>query len=288
MPTRAVVAVAAAALAIACCALLPGASGSPVDADEDVTAFGSGSDIAMMQDDDALLPAAPLIGSVSAAAGTSPTALTFQSVSMTSNTRFINRELSWLRFNERVVDEASNLKHPTFERVRFLSISANNLDEFYMVRVAGLKGQAQAGISQVSADGLTPALQLSVINTRASKLIKDQQTVWRTLLSEMAKADVHVVGPDQLSEDDKIWIENHFMDTIFPQLTPLSVDPAHPFPFLANKGYGLAMQLLRQQDGRRIEGLLLFPSALQRFIRLPPSSANKVRAAASGSSIHTL
>ena len=251
----------AACTAVACCS----AAGLSLDALVDVT--GGGDVVAAATES----PSASANGTTAAAGGL---AALDHSVTLTSNSRFINRELSWLRFNERVLSEASNPSHPTFEKVRFLSISANNLDEFYMVRVAGLKGQAQAGISQVSADGLTPAQQLSVINTRASRLIEDQQSVWTALLGEMATAGVAVVQPDQLSDADKLWIEGHFMDTIFPQLTPLSVDPAHPFPFLANKGYGLAMQLLRQQDGRRIEGLLLFPSSILRFIRLPPSAAS--------------
>jgi polyphosphate kinase len=185
--------------------------------------------------------------------------------------RYINRELSWLRFNERVLDEASNPRHPLFERVRFLSISANNLDEFYMVRVAGLKGQAQAGVTQSSADGLSPASQLAAINVRTTKLIQKQQKVWNVLVGELATENVRVVLPSALDDADKQWLDNHWLNEVFPQMTPLSVDPAHPFPFLANKGYGLVLQQLGERDGEelRMEGLLLFPSTLQRYILLP-------------------
>jgi polyphosphate kinase len=204
-----------------------------------------------------------------------PSMLKFTSVPAwaAGSNRFINRELSWLRFNERVLDEASNPSHPLMERVRFLSISANNLDEFYMVRVAGLKGQAQAGVSQSSADGLSPAQQLIAINRRTTKLIQHQQGVWRQLVNELEGQNVRIFAPSDLDEVDRLWLNNHFNNEVFPQLTPMSVDPAHPFPFLANKGYGLVLQQQGERDGEelRMEGLLLFPSTLQRYILLPPS-----------------
>ena len=143
-----------------------------------------------------------------------------------------------------------------------------------MVRVAGLKGQAQAGIVQPSMDGLSPAGQLSLINQRAGKLIQAQQQVWQQLQRELSTNDVRVLRPSELGEADRAWLDSHFQNEVFPQLTPLSVDPAHPFPFLANKGYGLALQQLGDRDGesRRMEGLLLFPPTLQRFILLPAAS----------------
>jgi len=191
------------------------------------------------------------------------------SIDATSEARFINRELSWLAFNERVIAEADNSNHPLLERLRFLSISASNLDEFYMVRVAGLKGQVLAGVSTPSQDGLTPAQQLAAINQRAHKLMHDQQVIWRGLRDHLHQAGVSVIGPQDLSADDRAWVEAHFLAEVFPVLTPLAVDPAHPFPFVANRGIGLALQLTRARDGKRMQALLLLPSAIGRFIRMP-------------------
>src|SRR5579875_3975459 len=165
--------------------------------------------------------------------------------------RFINRELSWLAFNERVLAEADNRRYPVLERLRFLSISANNLDEFYMVRVAGLKGQVQAGISTPSQDGLTPAQQLLGINRRAGKLMQDQQVTWRALRREMSEQGLAVVGPEDLTPAERAFIGERFMAEIFPVLTPLAIDPAHPFPFVANLGLGLMLELVRKSDGNR-------------------------------------
>src|SRR5690349_8335242 len=139
--------------------------------------------------------------------------------------RFINRELSWLAFNERVLAEAGDARQPLLERLRFLSISANNLDEFYMVRVAGLKGQVLAGIATPSQDGLTPAQQLEAINRRAGKLMRDQQVTWRMLREQLAEAGIAVVGPGELGAEDRGWLEERFMADIFPVLTPLAIDP---------------------------------------------------------------
>ncbi len=185
------------------------------------------------------------------------------------SSRYINRELSWLAFNERVLAQATTTGHPLLERLRFLSISASNLDEFYMVRVAGLRGQQAAGVKVPSLDGLTPREQLAEIQRRAAALMQSQQRCWADLRVELRDNGIAVVGADELSTEEAAWIEQHFLATIFPVLTPLAIDPAHPFPFLLNKGFGLALQLARPADNSTLNALLPLPAQTDRFVRLP-------------------
>ncbi|HMJ93215.1 MAG TPA: RNA degradosome polyphosphate kinase [Allosphingosinicella sp.] len=182
---------------------------------------------------------------------------------------YFNRELSWLAFNRRVLEEACNPAHPLLERLRFLSISGNNLDEFFMVRVAGLKGQQLLNVEERSADGLTPAQQLVAIVEETDRLTDDQQNVWLDLRDSLAAAGLAVIGNDEVDEESEDWLDRHFQEQIFPVLTPQAIDPAHPFPFIPNKGFSLIFDLRRRSDGEPIRELLMVPSTLPRFVRLP-------------------
>jgi len=181
--------------------------------------------------------------------------------------RYFNRELSWLAFNRRVLEEACNQHHPLLERVRFLSISANNLDEFFMVRVAGLKAHQAMGVEEMSPDGMTVAQQLAAVTAEAGRLVTSQHEVWAVLQAELDMAGMRVIGDEPLDEAAEKWLDQQFREQIFPVLTPQAIDPAHPFPFIPNTGLSLIFELRKGKTS--IRELIMAPATLPRFVRIP-------------------
>lgn len=198
-----------------------------------------------------------------------PEAIALDDLDLNGPDRFFNRELSWLAFNTRVLEEALNPRVPLMERVRFLSISATNLDEFYTVRVAGLRELANAGNTTPASDGRTPAEQLVLIDAAARELIGQQDTTWELLKDAMEEKGVVLAEVDDLSKADRTHLDKYFMSNVFPVLSPLAIDPAHPFPFIPNAGFSLALQLSRKKDGRSLQTLLPIPAQIDRFVPLP-------------------
>ncbi len=189
---------------------------------------------------------------------------------------YFNRELSWLAFNRRVLEEACDNAHPLLERLRFLSISGSNLDEFFMVRVAGLKAQQLLGVDERSADGLSPAQQLVAIAAEADALTASQQQVWSEIRHLLRDEGVVVLTDEEIGDEEGAWLDRHFQDHIFPVLTPQAIDPAHPFPFIPNRGFSLIFDLQRTSDGEPIRELVMVPSTLPRFVRIPGETARYV------------
>ncbi|WP_445193146.1 RNA degradosome polyphosphate kinase [Sphingomonas sp. Tas61C01] len=190
--------------------------------------------------------------------------------------RYFNRELSWLAFNRRVLEEACNPAHPLLERLRFLSISGSNLDEFFMVRVAGLKGQQLKEVDRRSADGLTAGQQLGAITEEADALMASQQAVWGDLRNALDEARLHVLRRDEVDAEATEWLETHFREQIFPILTPQALDPAHPFPFIPNKGLSVIFDLVRRSDKEPVRELVMLPVSAARFVRIPGEPARYV------------
>ncbi|MBV7257036.1 RNA degradosome polyphosphate kinase [Pacificimonas sp. WHA3] len=190
--------------------------------------------------------------------------------------RYFNRELSWLKFNERVLEEAQNPDHPLLEQLKFLAISGDNLDEFYMVRVAGLKGQVDENVETVSPDGLNPRETLAAVLVEAERLMSQQQVIWSELRDTLEASGVEVLTPRTIDSAEREWLSDFFLGQIFPVLTPQTIDPAHPFPFISNKGLGIVMSLAHPETGEELLALVMLPLALPRFVRLPGADARYI------------
>jgi polyphosphate kinase len=201
-----------------------------------------------------------------------------EAIGLDNPARFINREISWLGFNMRVLEEARNKRHPLLERLRFLSISGNNLDEFFMVRVAGLVGQMRARLVERSDDGLTPAQQLDRVRRFAQELMAAQDALWLEIKDELQQNDIVIEDGLNLTDADRAWLDDRFLEQILPVVTPIAIDPAHPFPFIPNRGFIITIQLRRQADDTMMNALLPIPAQLERFIRLPAGHNGKHRA----------
>ena len=186
--------------------------------------------------------------------------------------KFINRELSWLEFNKRVLEEAENIKNPILERLNFLAISGSNLDEFFMVRVAGLKGQVDSGVLIETIDGLLPEEILSEVIKKSKKLKKEQNNCWNSILIELKKKGIEIIKKESSSKLDSIWLENYFSKEIFPLLTPVAVDPAHPFPFVPNLGLCVVFKLKKKYKKEIIKVVIPFPKGLKKFIKINNST----------------
>ena len=202
--------------------------------------------------------------------------VTVQTPDVQAEGRYFNRELSWLTFNERVLAEAGNPDYPLLERLRFLSISGSNLDEFMMIRVAGLAGQVRSGVERVSIDGKTPSQELAAIGLQVRELERQQQATLSDLQALLAGQGIHLAAGQPLDAAAERWLEGYFLDHIMPVITPQAIDPAHPFPFVANLGVGALFNLTRIADGSRLVEMVLIPGAIPRFVRIPGEEASYI------------
>ena len=187
--------------------------------------------------------------------------------------RYTNRELSWLSFNRRVLAESENERYPLLERLRFLSISASNLDEFTTVRIAGLEGQVQRGIETPGIDGLSPRQQLDAIREQVLKLEDRQQDSLENLCKLLIEEGIEISPVGNLEKSDQAWLEEYFTTDILPLITPQAIDPSHPFPFVASGGMGLLFRLKRTKRKGELVEMVLIPSGAPRFVRLPGDKA---------------